>query len=248
MKCSYYALVSQSFKSCVAAPPRVGTVAASLHWGTHSDAGPHALLAHGEGIAHVWDSLCPTRFNRSSNVHAFKPCAAVSSTDVGMRPSLDTTWDENELVEFPSLKEKKKTNHKRGLTGIDPEPASNVRLGEKLPRLDCRWSSKFYGQVTFGPRGFAYPSSRWLARRFRMKKHKILKRFRFRRYKLAAVANLPFAKMIRVGMLPELKSSKTRKGDEVDAGLSSQLVTQARTSVGGKVKGRRSRPKSKYQV
>lgn len=121
-------------------------------------------------------------------------------------------------------------------------------LGDKLMNIDCRWSSKFYGQVTFGPRGFAYPSSRWLARRFRMKKHKILKRFRFRRYKLAAIANLPFAKMIRVGMLPELKSSKTRKGDAVDGDLSSQLVQQVRSSTGGKVKGRRSRPKSKYQV
>eukprot|EP00796_Vickermania_ingenoplastis_P010480 gene10480-7285_t len=121
------------------------------------------------------------------------------------------------------------------------------RYGDRLLQVSCRWSAKFYGQVTFGPRGFAYPSSRWLARRFRMKKHKILKRFRFRRYKLAAVANLPFAKMIRVGMLPELKSSKSRKGDVVDAGLSSQLVSQARSSTGGKTKGRRSRPKSKYQ-
>lgn len=121
-------------------------------------------------------------------------------------------------------------------------------LGDAVMDYSCRWSSKFYGQVTFGPRGFAYPSSRWLARRFRMKKHKILKRFRFRRYKLAAIANLPFAKMIRVGMLPELKSSKTRKGDAVDLDLSTQLVQQARSSTGGKVKGRRSRPKSKYQV
>lgn len=127
-------------------------------------------------------------------------------------------------------------------------PDRGEKYNEKLLDLFCRWSSKFYGQVTFGPRGFAYPSSRWLARRFRMKKHKIIKRFRFRRYKLAAVANLPFAKMIRVGMLPELKSSKTRKGDVVDSGLSAQLVTQARSSTGGKVKGRRSRPKSKYQV
>lgn len=125
---------------------------------------------------------------------------------------------------------------------------SNLLGDAVMMDLSCRWSAKFYGQVTFGPRGFAYPSSRWLARRFRMKKHKILKRFRFRRYKLAAIANLPFAKMIRVGMLPELKSSKTRKGDAVDLDLSTQLVQQARSSTGGKVKGRRSRPKSKYQV
>ncbi|CCW70145.1 unnamed protein product [Phytomonas sp. Hart1] len=81
-----------------------------------------------------------------------------------------------------------------------------------------------------------------------MKKHRILKRFRFRRYKLAAVANLPFARMIRVGMLPELKSSKTKKADIVETGLSDHLVKTAKTTTGGKVSGKRSRPKSKYQV
>lgn len=122
-------------------------------------------------------------------------------------------------------------------------------FGERLrDQLSCRWAAKFYGQVTYGPRNYPYPSSRWLARRFKMKKHKIIKRFRFRRYKLAAVANLPFAKMIRVGMLPELKSSKTKKGDAVEAGLSAQLVSAVKSSTGGKTKGRRTRPKSKYQV
>lgn len=128
-------------------------------------------------------------------------------------------------------------------------------LGDALANdLSCRWSAKFYGNVTYGPRNYPYSSSRWLARRFQMKKHKIIKRFRFRRYKLAAVANLPFAKMIRVGMLPELKSSKTKKADTVDAGLSAQLVKAAREGSGAgtggksKTRGRRSRPKSKYQV
>ncbi|RNF00867.1 hypothetical protein TraAM80_07330 [Trypanosoma rangeli] len=119
--------------------------------------------------------------------------------------------------------------------------------GEQLEELSARWAAKFYGRVTFGPRNYPYPSSRWLARRFRMKKHRIIKRFRFRRYKLAAVANLPFAKMIRVGLLPELKSSKTKKGDAVEADLSGQLISAVRGS-GGKQKGRRGRPKSKYQV
>ncbi|EPY23998.1 hypothetical protein STCU_07364 [Strigomonas culicis] len=136
-----------------------------------------------------------------------------------------------------------------------PALAMARNYGEALQQLSCRWAAKFYGQVTYGPRNYPYPSSRWLARRFRMKKHRIIKRFRFRRYKLAAVANLPFAKMIRVGMLPELKSSKTKKGDTVDVGLSQQLVTAAKSSAaaggGGaarKVAGKRTRPKSKYQV
>lgn len=112
----------------------------------------------------------------------------------------------------------------------------------------ARWRPKHYGKVTFGPRNYPYPISRWLGRRFQMKKHKILKRMRFRRYKLAAVANLPFAKMIRVGMLPELKSSKAKKGDDIDMGLGAQLVKAAKSASGGKEAGRRSRPKSKYQV
>ncbi|ESL08385.1 hypothetical protein TRSC58_03912 [Trypanosoma rangeli SC58] len=129
------------------------------------------------------------------------------------------------------------------------EEASKVAgsYGEQLEELSARWAAKFYGRVTFGPRNYPYPSSRWLARRFKMKKHRIIKRFRFRRYKLAAVANLPFAKMIRVGLLPELKSSKTKKGDAVEADLGGQLVSAVRGS-GGKQKGRRGRPKSKYQV
>lgn len=121
-------------------------------------------------------------------------------------------------------------------------------FGDRTEETSARWRPKHYGNVTFGPRNYPYPISRWLGRRFQMKKHKILKRMRFRRYKLAAVANLPHAKMIRVGMLPELKSSKSKKGDDVDASLSSQLVSAAKGASGAKVAGRRSRPKSKYQV
>lgn len=193
-----------------------------------------------------WNSLCPTVFNKSSGDHSFRCSAEV--TDIGMRTandrilSVDYLKPNERLIPF----EQRAMQPQRG--DIASIWLRESLYGDRVLSLDCRWSAKFYGQVTFGPRGFAYPSSRWLARRFRMKKHKIIKRFRFRRYKLAAVANLPFAKMIRVGMLPELKSSKTRAGDVVDAGLTSQLVTQAQRSTGGKVKGRRSRPKSKYQV
>jgi hypothetical protein len=128
------------------------------------------------------------------------------------------------------------------------EEDSARTFGERVLEKTIGWRPKHYGNVTYGPRNYPYPISRWLGRRFRMKKHKILKRMRFRRYKLAAIANLPFAKMIRVGMLPELKSSKTKAGDTVDAGLSSLLVGAAKSATGIKAAGKRSRPKSKYQV
>lgn len=209
------------------------------------------------------DSHRPTQANPVNDAHFFQRALQLH-TDVSMRPTSPLWSRDMTLLKKPHAPQNRPKGQRRqlpntGAGAISGAAASSdkvhaavgtppVSLGERLMDVSCRWSAKFYGQVTFGPRGFAYPSSRWLARRFRMKKHKILKRFRFRRYKLAAVANLPFAKMIRVGMLPELKSSKTRKGDAVDSGLSSQLVTQARTTTGGKVKGRRSRPKSKYQV
>lgn len=132
---------------------------------------------------------------------------------------------------------------------VTQEDDESVRtFGDRVLEKTVRWRPKHYGNVTFGPRNYPYPISRWLGRRFRMKKHKILKRMRFRRYKLAAIANLPFAKMIRVGMLPELKSSKSKSADTVDAGLGSLLVGAAKSATGGKVAGKRSRPKSKYQV
>ncbi|KAK7194398.1 hypothetical protein NESM_000356000 [Novymonas esmeraldas] len=182
-------------------------------------------------------STVSTRVDHHHQVGSFRQrvCAA---TDVSMRPLLLLLDDPRALSAAPSA-----------LPGAAEAAPRRHSYGELLQQLSCRWAAKFYGKVTFGPRNYPYPSSRWLARRFQMKKHRILKRFRFRRYKLAAVANLPFAKMIRVGMLPELKSSKTKKGDAVDMGLSSQLVTAARSSAGAtKSKGKRTRPKSKYQV
>lgn len=215
-----------------------------------SPAAPSANFING-------DSHRPSEVSRTGQTHLYQQDVKLNF-DVSMRPI--TPFESNLFSEdrprerasidalgprdaslFPSFSSRRAILCFTPFNGI-------LLLGERLMERSCRWSAKFYGQVTFGPRGFAYPSSRWLARRFRMKKHRIIKRFRFRRYKLAAVANLPFAKMIRVGMLPELKSSKTRKGDMVDASLSAHLVSQAKTSTGGKVKGRRSRPKSKYQV
>ncbi|KPI82948.1 hypothetical protein ABL78_8034 [Leptomonas seymouri] len=183
-------------------------------------------------------STVATSFNNNYQVKSFRQRVCVA-TDVSMRPLLL-------LLDAQAM-----DAVRHGGTSAPPAAAGGRKTayGEVLKQLSCRWAAKFYGKVTFAPRNYPYPSSRWLARRFQMKKHRIVKRFRFRRYKLAAVANLPFAKMIRVGMLPELKSSKTKKGDTVDGGLASQLVSAARTSSStGKSKGKRTRPKSKYQV
>ncbi|KAG5499575.1 hypothetical protein JIQ42_05049 [Leishmania sp. Namibia] len=200
-----------------------------------------ATAANGSAFVDSRCSTIPTRFNDNGQIKSFRHCVC-AATDVSMRPLLLLLGDTR-------AQKTAVTN-----AGIISRAAASMASGrftyrELLEQLSCRWAAKFYGKVTYGPRNYPYPSSRWLARRFQMKKHRILKRFRFRRYKLAAVANLPFAKMIRVGMLPELKSSKTKKGDTVDIGLSSQLVSAARSSAGAtKTKGRRTRPKSKYQV
>ncbi|KPA86890.1 putative mitochondrial hypothetical protein [Leptomonas pyrrhocoris] len=212
---------------------------------TSSTATPFALVAPklsstpGTTFIDPNSTTVATSFNNNDQIKSFRQrvCAA---TDVSMRPLLLLLLD---------TQAGKAVDDGEAAAPRTPVGARGAMYGEVLQHLSCRWAAKFYGKVTFAPRNYPYPSSRWLARRFQMKKHRILKRFRFRRYKLAAVANLPFAKMIRVGMLPELKSSKTKKGDAVDGGLSSQLVSVARSSSsGGKSKGKRTRPKSKYQV
>lgn len=192
-------------------------------------------------------SRAVTSFNGNHKIRSFRH-AVRGSSDLSMRSLqfLQLNGGAASPVAAASSSALENSNSNSSISRIIRDGNS---LGDRIrDSLSCRWAAKFYGQVTFGPRNFPYPSSRWLARRFKMKKHKIVKRFRFRRYKLAAVANLPFAKMIRVGMLPELKSSKSKKGDAVEAGLSSQLVSAAKSSTGGKIKGKRSRPKSKYQV
>lgn len=189
-------------------------------------------------------SSTATSFNSNHRIRSYR-AKVCSAADLSMRPLL--------LLHGHAAGAPVGAGVERRATIVQPQlhqQSNRSSFGELLEQLSCRWAAKFYGNVTFGPRNYPYPSSRWLARRFKMKKHRIIKRFRFRRYKLAAVANLPFARMIRVGMLPELKSSKTKKGDAVEASLSSQLVDAARSSsaTGGKAKGKRTRPKSKYQV
>jgi hypothetical protein len=140
--------------------------------------------------------------------------------------------------------------HQRDLSEVgeaheEPPPVS---YGETVEETQCFWRKKWYGKVHGGMRNYAYSRSKWFSRRFRMKKHKIIKRMRFRRYKVASVANLPFSKMIRVGLLPELKSSKSKPGESVEGSLGASLVTAAKSASGMKEKGKRKRPRSKYQA
>ncbi|AYU79731.1 conserved hypothetical protein [Leishmania infantum JPCM5] len=200
-----------------------------------------AAAANGSTFIDPSSSAVATSFNNNCHIKSFRQ-RVCTATDVSMRPLLLLLDDSQALNAMAA-------NASIASAAAAAMKSGRSKYGDVLEQLSCRWAAKFYGKVTYGPRNYPYPSSRWLARRFQMKKHRILKRFRFRRYKLAAVANLPFAKMIRVGMLPELKSSKTKKGDTVDMGLSSQLVSAARSSAGAtKTKGKRTRPKSKYQV
>lgn len=116
-------------------------------------------------------------------------------------------------------------------------------FGEKVDELWVRWRKKHFGRVSWGPNNFPHHISRWLGMRHAMKRHRTLKRFKFQRMKLAAVSNLPFSKLIRVNLLPELKSSKTKAKatENVDVGLSAALVGTVKEG-----SGKRRRPKSKY--
>ena len=87
-----------------------------------------------------------------------------------------------------------------------------------------------------------------------MKKHRYKKRWQKRRYKVAALANLPFAKRLRVNMIPKLQQGKKKKtGGEgiLDLDFSPDAQDAAAAAATGKMKSgmkKRSRPKSKYQV
>lgn len=137
---------------------------------------------------------------------------------------------------------------------MQQQQQSVVQFGERVEELGAYWGQRFFGNVTHGFRNFGYPWSRWYIRRYGMKKHRYTKRWKVRRYKLASVANLPFAKMIRINMLPELKSKKGNKaaggGFDVDAAAAPTVATQissaANSLAGGGRVGRRHRPKSKY--
>lgn len=131
---------------------------------------------------------------------------------------------------------------------------SSTALGVDVP-LDspmARWGKKFFGNIFHGMRNYSYPMSRWYSRRYGMKKHRYKKRWQFRRYKLASIANLPLGKMIRIGLLPELKSGATAtKSEDATPDVTSLIRSALNAQQGGKgadKKMTRSRPKSKYQT
>ena len=115
-----------------------------------------------------------------------------------------------------------------------------------------QWGKPQFGKVWHTPRNFAYQTSTYWSKKFRMKRHRYTKRWRKRRYKLASLANLPFAKKLRVNMIPKLaqgKRSDAASSDLDDFSLEAQDLAAA--AVQGKTKSatkKRYRPKSKYQV
>lgn len=122
-------------------------------------------------------------------------------------------------------------------------------------RIRSNYRMKHFGNIWHGPRNFPYAFSKRHAVRYRMKKHKALKRWKFKRYKLAAVANMPVGKKLRLMFVPNIKSgaSASKKNDaDLGAGSASTVDTlanatgaKAATLQPGRTKPRLG-PKSKY--
>ena len=111
-----------------------------------------------------------------------------------------------------------------------------------------------FGNVRHVPRNYDNATSKYRSKQFKMKKHRYTKRWRMNRYKLAALANMPFNRKIRLHMLPKLTqgtSSTGRAGSsELDLDGMSKVVDVAaqRASADGGQRGKftRARPPSKY--
>ena len=193
---------------------------------------------------------------------------AATSTDLCMRPSCDGVYSFSAAARLRT-DDPEEAKRKRWLpkpilqdarpasdqSGVGPQDLARPSLsssaaavprsfGDRVDHLWMRWRKKRFGFVSWGPNNFPHNVSRWLGMRHAMKKHRYLKRYKFQRMKLAAVSNLPFSKMIRVNLLPELKSAKagsSSQTESVDVATSSQIVSSIK---GGS--GKRRRPKSKY--
>ena len=125
-------------------------------------------------------------------------------------------------------------------------------LGGKAAQPHWRQS---FGNIRQVPRGYQYPVSIYRTKIFRMKKHRYTKRWRMNRYKLAALANMPFNRKIRLHMLPKLTSTspatgKAGRGGDLDIdGLTK--VTEVAAKLSGNDAGKKNvyraqRPPSKY--
>eukprot|EP00744_Colponema_vietnamica_P019273 GILI01027260.1.p1 GENE.GILI01027260.1~~GILI01027260.1.p1 ORF type:complete len:262 (+),score=22.28 GILI01027260.1:70-786(+) len=112
-------------------------------------------------------------------------------------------------------------------------------------QLSTRWGKMFFGNLFHGPRNYLYRGSRWYLRRYKMKKHRYKKRWTRRRYKLAAIANLPHARMVRISMLPEIRKQSKVSGSESNV---ADLISNAFQTASTKKGTARSRPYSRYQT
>lgn len=140
----------------------------------------------------------------------------------------------------------------------DPSGGELLRATQPLKsnnRRKGQWGTPFFGKVWHQPRNFAYATSKSWHKKFYMKKHRYTKRWRKRRYKLAALANLPFAKKLRVDMIPRLQQGKKKAPSEAASAALDTFSIDAQELVASAVQGKtksgvktRFRPKSKYQV
>lgn len=109
---------------------------------------------------------------------------------------------------------------------------STLLTGKMTPRLGSfalqthrggpggMWSKVFLGNVFSNmPYNWNHNFMNFRQRRFRMKKHRYQKRWQFRRFKIAALANVPFQRKLRLGMLPKLSaiSENTVTDGDLDA-------------------------------
>lgn len=131
------------------------------------------------------------------------------------------------------------------LRATQPIKMSNRRKGQ--------WGAIHFGKVWNQPRNFAHFTAKAWHKKFRMKKHRYTKRWRKRRYKVAALANLPFARRLRVDMIPRLQQGKKKASSEAVSVALEDVSVDAQDLVVAAVRGKtktgvkaRYRPKSKY--
>jgi hypothetical protein len=135
----------------------------------------------------------------------------------------------------------------------DPSGGESLTATQPILRTSqkSQWGKAHFGKVWHTPRNFPFMSGRYWQVKFTMKKHRYTKRWRKRRYKVAALANMPFAKKLRVDMIPKLQQSKKRSDSPLDLDFTPDQQEAAIGALNPKTKSGnkpRSRPKSKYQM
>lgn len=217
---------------------------------------PLAGPAHGFGC--VARLRAPWDQQQNNNSAPRDPVVSIIRPSTAQPPAVNQSHAQRDTRAEREVAEKQEQEQASMITN------DGSAFGDKATRIDqvtCRWGKKYFGNIYHAPKNYGSRFSRWYSKRYKMKKHRYQKRWRFRRYKMAAIANLPFYKMIRVNMLPEMQLAKrggTKKSQsDVDAAsptLSSMIVQasdSAASSSGKSTYGARGmklkRPKSKYQ-